>query len=119
VHLFVNKKILQFLNADVKETLGSYNESKFKPPFPYKYLYCGSSLYGNISASRIREWMAYHMHFFHPRSNFVLHDAGGFTPAGQVALDPLDMNWMGHTAIYKRSSGGVRWILLQPIPCGQ
>ncbi|KAJ4734104.1 hypothetical protein LUZ62_023303 [Rhynchospora pubera] len=72
----------------LEEAPGSYNESKFKPPFPYEYLYCGSSLYGNLSASRIREWIAYHVHFFGPRSHFVLHDAGGVTPAVRAAIDP-------------------------------
>ncbi|KAJ4880961.1 hypothetical protein Rs2_38016 [Raphanus sativus] len=43
----------------------------------YDYLYCGSSLYGNLSPQRVREWIAYHARFFGERSHFVLHDAGG------------------------------------------
>ncbi|CAL9226166.1 unnamed protein product [Arabidopsis halleri] len=50
-----------------------YNSTKKK----YDYLYCGSSLYGNLSPQRIREWIAYHVRFFGERSHFVLHDAGG------------------------------------------
>ncbi|CAH8345742.1 unnamed protein product [Eruca vesicaria subsp. sativa] len=43
----------------------------------YDYLYCGSSLYGDLSPQRVREWLAYHARFFGERSHFVLHDAGG------------------------------------------
>ncbi|CAN6874960.1 unnamed protein product [Brassica oleracea] len=43
----------------------------------YDYLYCGSSLYGNLSPQRVREWIAYHARFFGEKSHFVLHDAGG------------------------------------------
>ncbi|VVB12318.1 unnamed protein product [Arabis nemorensis] len=50
-----------------------YNSTKKK----YDYLYCGSSLYGNLSPQRVREWIAYHVRFFGERSHFVLHDAGG------------------------------------------
>ncbi|RLN12563.1 hypothetical protein C2845_PM09G09850 [Panicum miliaceum] len=64
----------------LEEAPGSYDESRFRPPFPYEYLYCGSSLYGNLSAARMREWLAYHAHFFGPSSHFVLHDAGGVSP---------------------------------------
>ncbi|CAH8275963.1 unnamed protein product [Arabidopsis lyrata] len=53
--------------------LNLYNSTKKK----YDYLYCGSSLYGNLSPQRIREWIAYHVRFFGERSHFVLHDAGG------------------------------------------
>ncbi|RCV08041.1 hypothetical protein SETIT_1G294300v2 [Setaria italica] len=67
---------------------GLYDESRFSPPFQYDYLYCGSSLYGNLSASRMREWVAYHAHFFGPRSHFVLHDAGGISPEVKAVLDP-------------------------------
>uniref|UniRef100_A0A6N2LFR8 Glycosyltransferase family 92 protein n=1 Tax=Salix viminalis TaxID=40686 RepID=A0A6N2LFR8_SALVM len=72
----------------LEELPGSYNESKFHPPYQYEYLYCGSSLYGNLSASRIREWMAYHAWFFGPSSHFVFHDAGGVSPEVRAALDP-------------------------------
>ncbi|KAK8633169.1 hypothetical protein V6N13_014018 [Hibiscus sabdariffa] len=73
----------------LQETPGSYNESKFQPPYQYEYLYCGSSLYGNLSADRIREWMAYHAWFFGPSSHFVFHDAGGVSPEVMAVLVPF------------------------------
>ncbi|KAJ0026175.1 hypothetical protein Pint_09147 [Pistacia integerrima] len=72
----------------LEEAPGSYNKSKFHPPYQYEYLYCGSSLYGNLSASRMREWMAYHAWFFGPSSHFVFHDAGGVNPAVRAVLEP-------------------------------
>jgi hypothetical protein len=72
----------------LEEAPGSYDESLFSPPFQYDYLYCGSSLYGNLSASRMREWVAYHAHFLGPRSHFVLHDAGDISPEVKAVLDP-------------------------------
>jgi galactan beta-1,4-galactosyltransferase len=72
----------------LEEVPGSYDESRFRPPFPYEYLYCGSSLYGNLSAARMREWLAYHAHFFGPKSHFVLHDAGGVSAEVRAVLDP-------------------------------
>uniref|UniRef100_A0A0E0E1G9 Glycosyltransferase family 92 protein n=1 Tax=Oryza meridionalis TaxID=40149 RepID=A0A0E0E1G9_9ORYZ len=72
----------------LEEAPGSYHDARFRPPFAYDYLYCGSSLYGNLSAARMREWLAYHARFFGPRSHFVLHDAGGVTPEVRAALDP-------------------------------
>ncbi|GLT94578.1 hypothetical protein SLE2022_123110 [Rubroshorea leprosula] len=72
----------------LEEVPGSYNESKYHPPFQYEYLYCGSSLYGNLSADRMREWMAYHAWFFGLSSHFVLHDAGGVTAEVRAVLEP-------------------------------
>ncbi|XP_058073319.1 galactan beta-1,4-galactosyltransferase GALS1 [Magnolia sinica] len=72
----------------LEEAPNSYDESKFRPPYKYEYLYCGSSLYGNLSAARIREWMAYHAYFFGPRSHFVFHDAGGVAPDVRAVLEP-------------------------------
>ncbi|CAK8562058.1 unnamed protein product [Lathyrus sativus] len=46
-----------------------------KPKF--EFLYCGSSLYGNLNPQRVREWIAYHVRLFGPNSHFVIHDAGG------------------------------------------
>jgi hypothetical protein len=43
----------------------------------YEYFYCGSSLFGNLNPQRVREWIAYHVRLFGPKSHFVLHDAGG------------------------------------------
>ncbi|XP_010481723.1 PREDICTED: galactan beta-1,4-galactosyltransferase GALS2-like [Camelina sativa] len=54
----------------------------------YDYLYCGSSLYGNLSPQRIREWVAYHVRFFGERSHFVLHDAGGISEEVFEVLKP-------------------------------
>ncbi|KAL0710660.1 hypothetical protein Bca4012_017638 [Brassica carinata] len=34
---------------------GVRGNARFSPPYPYEYLYCGSSLYGNVSSSRMRE----------------------------------------------------------------
>ncbi|KAL5980072.1 Galactan beta-1,4-galactosyltransferase gals1 [Asimina triloba] len=72
----------------LEEAPNSYDESQFRPPFKYDYLYCGSSLYGNLSAARIREWMAYHAFFFGTSSHFVFHDAGGVSQAVRAALEP-------------------------------
>lgn len=72
----------------LEESPGSYDESRFRPPFQYDYIYCGSSLYGNLSSGRIREWMAYHAYFFGPRSHFVFHDAGGVGPEVRAVLEP-------------------------------
>ncbi|CAH2059575.1 unnamed protein product [Thlaspi arvense] len=74
--------------ATLEESAGSYDESKFSPPYPYEYLYCGSSLYGNVSSSRMREWMAYHAWFFGDKSHFVFHDAGGVSPEVREVLEP-------------------------------
>jgi galactan beta-1,4-galactosyltransferase len=74
----------------LEESPGAYDEAAFRttPPHRYDYLYCGSSLYGNLSAARVREWMAYHARFFGARSHFVFHDAGGVGPAVRAALEP-------------------------------
>ncbi|KAG2607323.1 galactan beta-1,4-galactosyltransferase GALS1-like [Panicum virgatum] len=71
----------------LEEAPGAYDAAAaFRPR--YDYLYCGSSLYGDLSAARVREWMAYHARFFGDRSHFVFHDAGGAGPAVRVALEP-------------------------------
>ncbi|KAL1206187.1 Galactan beta-1,4-galactosyltransferase GALS1 [Cardamine amara subsp. amara] len=72
----------------LEESTGSYDDSKFSPPYQYDYLYCGSSLYGNVSASRMREWMAYHAWFFGDKSHFVFHDAGGVSLEVRKVLEP-------------------------------
>ncbi|CAA7014866.1 unnamed protein product [Microthlaspi erraticum] len=54
----------------------------------YDYLYCGSSLYGNLSPQRVREWIAYHARFFGDKSHFVLHDAGGIQEEVLEVLKP-------------------------------
>ncbi|KMS96194.1 hypothetical protein BVRB_001040 [Beta vulgaris subsp. vulgaris] len=70
------------------ESPGSYNDTVYTSPPKYDYLYCGSSLYGNLSASRIREWLAYHSWFFGLNSHFVFHDAGGVSEDVRKVLEP-------------------------------
>ncbi|KAL5557639.1 hypothetical protein UlMin_033850 [Ulmus minor] len=72
----------------LEEAPGSYDESKYHPPHQYEYLYCGSSLYGNLSAARIREWIAYHAWFLGAKSHFVFHDAGGVSAEVRAVLEP-------------------------------
>ncbi|RWW83343.1 hypothetical protein BHE74_00008154 [Ensete ventricosum] len=72
----------------VEEAPGSVNASAFWAPPKYDYLYCGSSLYGDLSPQRIREWMAYHARLFGERSHFVFHDAGGVHPGVMEVLRP-------------------------------
>lgn len=72
----------------LEEAPGSYDESKYRPPYKYEYLYCGSSLYGNLNPARMREWMAYHAWFFGPSSHFVFHDAGGVSAEVRKVLEP-------------------------------
>ncbi|XP_074273608.1 galactan beta-1,4-galactosyltransferase GALS1 isoform X2 [Silene latifolia] len=72
----------------LEESPGDYNEAKYVSPPQLDYLYCGSSLYGNLSAARIREWMAYHAWLFGPKSHFVFHDAGGVTDEVRAVLEP-------------------------------
>ncbi|CAL5412762.1 unnamed protein product [Camellia sinensis] len=72
------------------ESPGSLNPYLFTSPPKYDYLYCGSSLYGDLSPQRIREWLAYHVRLFGERSHFVIHDAGGAHPEVMEVLKP----WM-------------------------
>ncbi|KAF8658454.1 hypothetical protein HU200_058906 [Digitaria exilis] len=73
----------------LEESPGEEAAAAFRRGPPrYDYLYCGSSLYGNLSAARVREWMAYHARFFGARSHFVFHDAGGVSAAVRSALEP-------------------------------
>ncbi|KAI4332101.1 hypothetical protein L6164_017038 [Bauhinia variegata] len=72
------------------ELPGSLNASLFTSEPKYDYFYCGSSLYGNLNPQRIREWIAYHVKFFGPRSHFVIHDAGGVHEQVLEVLKP----WM-------------------------
>ncbi|XP_073276827.1 galactan beta-1,4-galactosyltransferase GALS1-like [Primulina huaijiensis] len=72
----------------LEEAPGAYDESKYQPPYKYEYLYCGSSLYGNLSAPRVREWMAYHAWLFGASSHFVFHDAGGVSAEVRAVLEP-------------------------------
>ncbi|KAL9251709.1 Galactan beta-1,4-galactosyltransferase GALS1-like protein [Drosera capensis] len=74
--------------VSLEEKPGEYDPSRYSPPYKYDYLYCGSSLYGDLSAARIREWMAYHVWFFGPRSHFVFHDAGGVSEEVRKVLEP-------------------------------
>ncbi|KAJ7520255.1 hypothetical protein O6H91_20G074900 [Diphasiastrum complanatum] len=72
----------------LNELKGHYNSSRFIPPYPYKYLYCGSPLYGSINPSRLREWMVYHAWLLGASSYFVLYDAGGLHSGLKKVLDP-------------------------------
>ncbi|XP_057971106.1 galactan beta-1,4-galactosyltransferase GALS3-like [Malania oleifera] len=72
------------------ETPGSVDASLFTSPPKYDYLYCGSSLYGNLSPQRMREWIAYHVRLFGEKSHFVIHDAGGIHREVLEVLKP----WM-------------------------
>lgn len=73
----------------LSESKGEYNGSIFNPQnFPYDYVYCGSSVYGNISPQRMREWMAYHARFFGDKAHFILHDSGGFHEDVRKVLEP-------------------------------
>ncbi|KAG7034826.1 Galactan beta-1,4-galactosyltransferase GALS3, partial [Cucurbita argyrosperma subsp. argyrosperma] len=72
------------------ESPGGMNASLFTSSPKYDYLYCGSSLYGNLSPQRVREWLAYHIRLFGVRSHFVIHDAGGVHEEVLQVLKP----WM-------------------------
>lgn len=84
-------------NLNVTDTINALTESPRSLDFSiftsipkYDYLYCGSSLYGTLSPQRVREWLAYHVRLFGPRSHFVIHDAGGVHPEVLEVLKP----WM-------------------------
>lgn len=70
------------------EEANAYNASLYQPPYPYDYLYCGSPLFGTLNAQRIKEWIAYHITLFGPRSHFVFHDAGGMHDDVRAVLEP-------------------------------
>lgn len=70
------------------EAPNSLNPRIFTDPPKYDYLYCGSSLYGNLSPQRVREWLAYHIRMFGEKSHFVIHDAGGVHPEVMEVLRP-------------------------------
>ncbi|XP_021861025.1 galactan beta-1,4-galactosyltransferase GALS1 [Spinacia oleracea] len=72
----------------LEESIGTYNNALYTSAPALDYLYCGSSLYGNISAARIREWVAYHAWLFGEKSHFVFHDAGGVTDDVRKVLEP-------------------------------
>ncbi|CAK9141724.1 unnamed protein product [Ilex paraguariensis] len=72
------------------EQPGSLNLAHFMSQPKYDYLYCGSSLYGNLSPQRMREWLAYHVRLFGEKSHFVIHDAGGIHSGVMEVLRP----WM-------------------------
>ncbi|GAB2213780.1 hypothetical protein Droror1_Dr00018095 [Drosera rotundifolia] len=72
------------------EPPGSVDLTLFSSQPKYEYLYCGSSLYGDLSPQRVREWLAYHVRLFGGRAHFVIHDAGGVHPEVMEVLRP----WM-------------------------
>ncbi|MCO5595904.1 hypothetical protein L7F22_049955 [Adiantum nelumboides] len=83
------------------ETKNSYaaNSAIFKSKnYTYDFLYCGSSLFGDINPQRIREWLAYHVRLMGPKSHFVFYDAGGVSPTVRQAL--LKWQALGHVSIH-------------------
>lgn len=72
----------------LEEDQHSYNASLYEPPYPYDYLYCGSPLFSNLNPQRIREWIAYHVMLFGPKSHFIFHDAGGMHEGVRAVLEP-------------------------------
>lgn len=66
----------------------SYNASHYEPPYPYEFLYCGSPLFSNLNAQRVREWIAYHVMLFGRKSHFIFHDAGGMHEEVREVLEP-------------------------------
>ncbi|MCO5592814.1 hypothetical protein L7F22_046817 [Adiantum nelumboides] len=66
----------------------SYDASFYQPPYPYEFVYCGSPLFSNLNAQRIREWIAYHVMLFGPKSHFIFHDAGGMHEEVRAVLEP-------------------------------
>ncbi|KAF4359818.1 hypothetical protein G4B88_020339 [Cannabis sativa] len=70
------------------EAPGSLDTALFSSKPKYDYFYCGSSLYGSLSPQRVREWLAYHVRLFGPRSHFVIHDAGGVHEEVMEVLKP-------------------------------
>lgn len=78
--------------AALDESPEEYARQKAERESPpaYDYLYCGSSLYGNLSPQRVREWVAYHVKLLGAKSHFVIHDAGGVHQGLRDVLRP----WM-------------------------
>lgn len=86
-------------NFNTTDTFEALNEteqdfinftSTLKAPPKYDFFYCGSSLYGNLSPQRVREWLAFHVRLFGEKSHFVIHDAGGVHEGVMEVLKP----WM-------------------------
>ncbi|KAF5729249.1 hypothetical protein HS088_TW21G01410 [Tripterygium wilfordii] len=74
----------------LEEAPGGLDVSIFTSTPKYDYFYCGSSLYGNLSPQRVREWIVYHVRLFGAKSHFVIHDAGGIHEEVMEVLKP----WM-------------------------
>ncbi|XP_021745535.1 galactan beta-1,4-galactosyltransferase GALS3-like [Chenopodium quinoa] len=72
----------------LNELPSSWQPSQFSSVPKYDYLYCGSSLFGDLSPQRIREWIAYHVRLFGTKSHFVFYDAGGIHPEVMDVLQP-------------------------------
>lgn len=70
------------------ESPGDLDDTLFVSRPKFDYFYCGSSLYGNLNPQRVREWIAYHVRLFGPRSHFVIHDAGGVHEEVMEVLRP-------------------------------
>ncbi|KAL5577945.1 hypothetical protein UlMin_019644 [Ulmus minor] len=74
----------------LSESPGSLNFSLFTSPPKYDHFYCGSPLFGNLSPQRIREWLAYHVWLFGPKSHFVMYNSGGIHEEVMEVVKP----WM-------------------------
>uniref|UniRef100_A0A803N5W9 Glycosyltransferase family 92 protein n=2 Tax=Chenopodium quinoa TaxID=63459 RepID=A0A803N5W9_CHEQI len=73
----------------------SWQPSQFLALPKYDYLYCGSSLFGNLSPQRVREWIAYHVRLFGTKTHFVFNDAGGIHPEVMDVLFPwIDLGFV-------------------------
>ncbi|CAN4078539.1 unnamed protein product [Withania somnifera] len=86
-------------NFSTTDTFEALNETEqdfvnftsiFEAPPKYDFFYCGSSLFGNLSPQRVREWLAFHVRLFGEKSHFVIHDAGGVHEGVMEVLKP----WM-------------------------
>ncbi|KAI5073570.1 hypothetical protein GOP47_0011583 [Adiantum capillus-veneris] len=85
----------------LEETSESYaaSSASYKSKnYTYDFLYCGSSLFGDINLQRIREWLAYHVRLMGPKSHFVFHDAGGVS--AQVRQVLLKWQALGHVTLH-------------------
>ncbi|BBN08178.1 galactan beta-1,4-galactosyltransferase [Marchantia polymorpha subsp. ruderalis] len=71
------------------ESPGQYNASLFRAPYEFDHVYCGNGMYGDwVNPRRVREWLAYHVRYFGPRSHFFLYDAGALDDDVRKVLQP-------------------------------
>ncbi|KAH7421973.1 hypothetical protein KP509_13G084100 [Ceratopteris richardii] len=70
------------------EKKGEYSPQRFLPPYQYEFVFCGSPLFGRLSAQRIREWITYHAKLFGKNAHFFMYDVGGMTDSVWKVLAP-------------------------------